>query len=147
MIIFKDITCHNWKECINLQLYDDEKDFICSNLYSIAEAQFYPKAISKAIYYGEQMVGYTMFGEDEDDSGLFYIDRLMISKEFRNKGYANESIRLIEEEAIKGKFNFIGTSTKSNNIKMQNLLKKRRFRNTNYSITLKSVVYNLLVVV
>jgi len=131
MIIFREITCDNWKECINLKLNDDEKDSICPNVYSIAEAQFYPKAISKAIYYGEQMVGYTLFGEDENDSSLFYIDRLMISKDFRNKEYAKESIRLIIKEAIKGGFNLIGTSVDPTNIKMQNLLKRLDFYTNN----------------
>ena len=131
MIIFKDITCDNWKECIRLKLNDDEKDFICSNVYSIAEAQFYPKSISKAIYDDEQMVGYTLFGEDENDSNLFYIDRLMISKDFRNKGYANEAIQLIIKEGIKNGFNLIGTSTEPENIKIQNLLKKIDFYTKN----------------
>jgi len=50
-----------------------KKDVICPNVYLIAEAQFYPKAVPKAIYDGEQMVGYTMFGEDEYNSDLFFI--------------------------------------------------------------------------
>ncbi len=40
----------------------------------------------------------------------------MISKDFRNKGYANE--------AIKNEINLIGTSTELENIKIQNLHKK-----------------------
>lgn len=131
MIIFKNITSDNWKECINLKLSDEEKDFIWPNVYSIAEAQFYPKAISKAIYDGEQMVGYTMFGEDEDDTNLFYIDRLMISKDFRNKGYAFETIQLIIKEASKNGFKVIGTSVDPENNKMQSLLKKVGFYTEN----------------
>lgn len=131
MIILKDINCNNWIECIRLKLNDEDKDFICPNVYSIAEAQFYPEAISKAIYDGEQMVGYTLFGEDENDSNLFYIDRLMISKDFRNKGYAYETIQLIIKEAIKHGFNLIGTSTEPENVKIQNLLKKTHFYTKN----------------
>ena len=131
MILFKDITSENWKECIRLKLNDDEKEFISPNVYSIAEAQFYPKAISKAIYDDDQMVGYTLFGEDEDDSNLFYIDRLMISKDFRNKGYAYDSIRLIIKESIKKGFTLIGTSVELENLKIQNLLKKLDFYTKN----------------
>ena len=131
MISFRNITSDNWKECINLKISDDEKDFIWPNVYSIAESQFYPKAVSKAIYDDEQMVGYTMFGEDEDDSNLFYIDRLMISKDFRNKGHAFEAIQLIIKEAIKNGFNAIATSVDPKNNKMQSLLKKADFYSKN----------------
>ncbi|MBU5311601.1 GNAT family N-acetyltransferase [Tissierella carlieri] len=70
------------------------------------------------------MVGYIMFGEDKDDSNLFHIDRLMISKDFRNKGYAFEATQLIIKEVIKNGFNVIATSIDPKNNKMQSLLKK-----------------------
>ncbi|MGV8984208.1 GNAT family N-acetyltransferase [Clostridium sp.] len=132
MINLKKITADNWKECINLKIADDEIEFIYPNIYSIAEAQFYSdKAVSKAIYNDEQMVGYTMFGEDGDDSNLFDIDRLMISKDLRNKGYAFQTIELIIKEAIKKGFNDIETSTHPKNNKMQSLLEKMGFYTKN----------------
>ncbi|MBW9156694.1 GNAT family N-acetyltransferase [Clostridium tagluense] len=132
MINFKNITADNWKECINLKITDDEIEFISPNVYSIAEAQFYPNiAVSKAIYDDEQMVGYTLFGEDEHDCKLFYIDRLMISKDFRYKGYAFETIQLIIKEAIKNGFNVIATSAHPKNNKMQSLLEKLGFYTKN----------------
>ncbi|WBW96353.1 GNAT family N-acetyltransferase [Oceanirhabdus sp. W0125-5] len=131
MISLENVTLDNWNECINLKLYDEEKVFICPNVYSIAEAQFYPKAVSKAIYDGEQMIGYTMFGEDEDNPNLFFIDRLMISKDYRSKGYAFETIQLIIKEALKNGFNLIGTSIDLKNDKMQSLVKKVGFYTKN----------------
>lgn len=38
MISLENITSDNWKECINLKIFDDEKDFVSTNVYSIAEA-------------------------------------------------------------------------------------------------------------
>ncbi len=67
------------------------------------------------------MVGYTLFGEDGDDSSLFDIDRLMISKDFRNKGYAFQTIKLIIKKAIKNGFNVIVTSTHPKNNKMMRM--------------------------
>lgn len=131
MIYFKDITADNWKECINLELFSDEKEFIHPNMYSIAEAQFYPKAISKAIYDDDQMIGYAMFGEDEDNANLFYIDRLMISKGYRNKGYAFSALKLIVREAMNRSFSLLATSTHPENRKMQNLLTKIGFYTKN----------------
>ena len=46
-IEFIDLNKDNWIECVNL--HREEDIYIASNLYSIAEAQFYDKANSKAI--------------------------------------------------------------------------------------------------
>lgn len=88
------------------------------------------------------MVGYTLFGEDEDNSNLFYIDRLMISKDFRNKGYAFETIQLIIKEAIKNGFNVIATSVHPKNNKMQSLLKKNHFYSENEFENGQIIFYN-----
>jgi len=131
MIQFKNITADNWKECINLKLSHEEKNFIHPNVYSIAEAQFYPKAISKAIYDEDKMVGYTMFGEDEDNSNVYYIDRLMISQDYRKQGFATETVQLIIKEAITKGYKKISTSISLENDKMKNLLKKNGFYTKN----------------
>ena len=36
----RPVTKENWKELIKLKVRDDQKHFVASNLYSIAEAQF-----------------------------------------------------------------------------------------------------------
>jgi len=141
MITLKKITADNWKECINLRLSDDEKDFIHPNVYSIAEAQFYPKAISRALYADEKMVGYVMFGEDEDNSNLYYIDRLMISYAHRKQGFASNTLQLIIEEAKNKGFNLISTSIDLVNHKMSKLLIKNGFY-TNNELDEDEIIYH-----
>lgn len=140
MIELRDITVNNWEQCINLKLLKEEKDLIWPNVYSIAQAQFYPKAMSKAIYIGDEMVGYTLFGQDEDDDNLFYIDRLMISKDHRRKNYAFETIRYIILTAKDKHYKRVGTSVDTNNPKMKSLLIKVGFY-TNNDMDGEEIIY------
>jgi diamine N-acetyltransferase len=102
-IELKPITVDNWKSCISLELAPDQQNFIASNLYSIAEAQFYPDARSRAIYNQEnQLVGYALFGRDVFTQ-KWKIFRIMIDKSHQRKGYGEaamkEIIKIISEES------------------------------------------------
>ncbi len=81
---FQSITAKNWQACTKLELNPSQKDFVPSNLYSIAEAQFYPDANSKAIYAGEELVGYVLFGQDTE-SKAWRLFRLMIDQSQQGK--------------------------------------------------------------
>lgn len=130
-IDFVALDKDNWEECVLLWSSDDQ--YVTPNLRSIAEAQFYPKAISRAIFVSEEMVGYSMYGEDEDDAEAWAIDRFMISGKFRRKGYGLEALRqILEMGRTKGFQKFI-TSTAIKNEAMQKLLSKVGF-STRYEV-------------
>jgi len=96
-VILRSITVENWKECIELQVCDDQKDFIPSNLHSIAEAQVYPRAVSLAIYNDEdQMVGFAMYGVDEV-SGKWKVFRMMIDRAHQGNGYGRAAMEAVIE--------------------------------------------------
>lgn len=92
MIQLKAITAQNWKAVAQLELKPDQLGFVPSNLYSIAEAQFYKEAQSKAIYADDELVGYTLYGRDYAtlECKLF---RLMIAKDYQGRGYAKLAIK------------------------------------------------------
>ena len=97
-VILRSVTVENWKECIELQVHHDQKDFVPSNLYSIAEAQFYPRAVSLAIYNDQgQMVGFTMYGVDET-SGKWKIFRIMIDQAHQGKGSGRAAMEAVIEQ-------------------------------------------------
>ncbi|HRW06157.1 MAG TPA: hypothetical protein P5121_13725 [Caldilineaceae bacterium] len=59
------VTVENWKACSALAPAPGQEAFLPSNLYSIAEAQFYADARSTAIYNEtEHLVGYALYGRD-----------------------------------------------------------------------------------
>jgi diamine N-acetyltransferase len=122
---FKIISKDNWLECINMWTKNDK--FIASNLYSIAEAQFYPKAISKAIYESGVMVGYIMYGEDENDESIIAIDRLMIGEKHRRNGYAAAAIKKVIKYAGENGYRSIKSSTAPENGPMRSTFESNGF--------------------
>ena len=82
----REITPQNFKECIDLKVADGQEKFVAPNVVSIAQAKIYPTANPFALYDGDQMVGFVMYGFDTDDE-RFYLVRLMIDERFQGKGY------------------------------------------------------------
>lgn len=128
MIRLEKLNAENWTKCLDLKEDDNARKFIASNLFSIAQAQFYPKAISRAIYMDDSIVGYVMYGEDEDNPSDFHIDRLMIGKDFQGKGYAKQTLSLIISEGIQKGYKSFSASVHPENEKMQGLLACFAFR-------------------
>ena len=100
-IELKEITPQNFKECINLKVADSQTGFVATNLMTIAQAKvIFPSANLKAIYADNEMVGFTMFGLDEDD-GRYYLGRLMIDEKHQSKGYGKAAVLEVIEELRK----------------------------------------------
>jgi diamine N-acetyltransferase len=97
MVLLRSVTAENWKACANLMLSKGQENFVPSNLYSIAEAQFYPQSRSRAVYANDDLVGYALYGIDET-TGLWRIFRLMVGEKFQGKGYGREAMKVILED-------------------------------------------------
>lgn len=108
MITLRKITLDNRRAIFNLQVADDQRSFVASNLSSVASC--YVLATNGgdpfpfAIYADEQPVGFVMltYGNTGyelpsivDDS--YCILRLMIDKQCQNRGYGREAMARILE--------------------------------------------------
>ncbi len=93
---FEEITPQNFRECINLKVSDAQEKFVAANLMSIAQAKIYPTANPFAVYAGDEMVGFAMYGYDTDEE-RFYLVRLMIDAEHQGKGYGKAATRRVIE--------------------------------------------------
>lgn len=102
-VSLRELTRDTWHQCIDLQVREDQQDFVASNLYSIAEAQFYPGMVYRAIYADDTMIGFLMYGPDAEYTsyperdGAYAIVRLMIDQAHQGKGYG----RAVIEEVIR----------------------------------------------
>lgn len=121
-----ELTKDNWQQCIKLWAEDD-KGLVSPNVYSIAEAQFYPRAISRAIMANEQMIGYALFGQDDDDDDAWAIDRFMIGKQYRRPGYGIAAIHAIVDQGRNAGFKKFITSNVPSNTPMQTMLTQAGF--------------------
>jgi len=90
----RPVTKSNWQELIKLKVREDQKHFVASNVYSIAQAQFGDEYEGHwglhpfAIYDGDTPVGFLMYGLNFDHpKQQAFIQRLMVDEKFQGKGY------------------------------------------------------------
>jgi diamine N-acetyltransferase len=129
LIHFVEVNKDNWEECIDLPISEDHKHNVAPNVYSIAEASFYPELKACCIYAEEKMVGFTMHGLDDEDN-RYWIVRLMIAENQRRKGYGREALKLIIEEARQKGIPEIVLSTHPDNFKAIKLYESMGFIDT-----------------
>lgn len=101
------VTAENWNELVRLKVREDQKNFVASNLYSIAEAQFgYDEKDGKGhwdfypfgIYEADTPVGFLMYGINYDypeTQGL--IIRLMVDERYQGRGYGRFGMEKVLE--------------------------------------------------
>jgi len=89
------VTKDNWRELIKLEVREDQKGFVASNVKSIAESQFgedfegYHWDLHPfGIYDGITPVGFLMYCDNfEHPTQQAFIVRLMVDEKFQGKGY------------------------------------------------------------
>lgn len=103
MIEFRKITWDNFDECINLQLTEEQRGFLASNAYSLAQSyvallndELPPMTF--AIYDDDVMIGFIMMYHDTaeeneyGDEEAYGILRFMIDVKYQNKGYGTKAM-------------------------------------------------------
>lgn len=95
----REVTQENWQQCIKLAPHENQREFVAPNVFSLAESKFYPSLVPLAIYDGDLMVGFLMWGTDSDEpSGDYWIVRLMVDQQYQGKGYGRASMVQILDE-------------------------------------------------
>jgi diamine N-acetyltransferase len=94
-VVLRLITSRNWEDAANLSVRDDQKDFVAPNVWSVADSKFHDALEPMAIYDGETMVGFLMYGLDPEDN-RHWLYRFMIDRRFQGRGYGRAAMeRLI----------------------------------------------------
>jgi diamine N-acetyltransferase len=96
----RPVTKANFGSVIDLEVSQDQINFVASNLYSIAESKVYPECTPLVIYANETPVGFLMYAFDNKDDS-YWICRLMIDRYFQGKGYGREAMQLVVKEIQK----------------------------------------------
>jgi diamine N-acetyltransferase len=107
-ITLRDITYDNLKAVIKMheRFSEEDQHKVAPNVVSLAEAYLnYAIAWPKAIYCGENPVGFVMLGlddylADKEDTPVYFLWRLMIAPEEHGKGIGKEVIRLLVEKCV-----------------------------------------------
>lgn len=95
-VTLREITVDTVREAIDLELRDGQEGFVAPNAVSIAEASFEPKAWFRAVYAGDDMVGFVMLFDDPDRP-RYYLWRMMIAGRHQRRGYGRKALDLVVE--------------------------------------------------
>ncbi|RPJ50587.1 MAG: GNAT family N-acetyltransferase [Chloroflexi bacterium] len=95
-ISLREVTPENYDTIISMKVREDQKNFVASNVHSLAEACVFPGRKPMAIYAGEIPVGFLMFTYWEERQ-QHWIFRLMIAAEHQRQGYGQAAMLLLIE--------------------------------------------------
>jgi diamine N-acetyltransferase len=109
MIHLKEITPKNLKTCLDLYdtLDDVQKKQVAPNAVSLAQAYVHHDvAWPRVIVENDRVVGFIMLELDAKDIPEYnrpghYIWRMMIGKQYQNKGYGTQTLDLIKNKCQK----------------------------------------------
>lgn len=89
----------NYRRVLALELAPGQEFFIASNTMSLAQAFVFPWLKPLAIAANSQIVGFMMHGL-KPSTGMHWLSRLMIAKEFQGKGHGRAALHLFIHELV-----------------------------------------------
>ena len=90
-ITLKEIDRENFRRCLGLELHEAQRSYVASNVFSIAQSKVEPTFETRAVYDGDEMVGFVMYGYDVED-GCHAVARLMVDKAHQGRGYGRAAL-------------------------------------------------------
>ena len=88
---FRRITKETLRQVLSVEVAEDQLRFVAPTAVSIAQAYFEPKAWFRAIYAGDEPVGFVML-YDDPDKPEYYLWRLLIGAEHQGRGYGRAAM-------------------------------------------------------
>ncbi len=95
-ITLREITKDNYRHICALEVTDEQKGNLSSNMESILESKFHETLTPRAIYSDEVPVGFIM-GERTSEKEI-EIFRFMIDQEYQKKGIGRTALELVFSE-------------------------------------------------
>ncbi|TDY35403.1 GNAT family N-acetyltransferase [Janthinobacterium sp. 75] len=96
-ISLRAVTADNFDIISELPLLPQQRDYLASNDYSIAQASFHPATMhTRAVYDDEEVIGFLMFvsPDDDDPPGHYQIWRFMIDHRRQGQGHGRAALAL-----------------------------------------------------
>lgn len=103
-IHFEPITSHNRAAALALKISSSQKGFIETVAQCLEEAAHSSRWHPLAIYDGDTMVGFAMYGFflwQYLPFGKLWLDRLMIDEKFQGKGYGHAAFEALVKRLIR----------------------------------------------
>src|SRR5215212_8904537 len=119
----RPVTKDNWKELISLKVREDQRHFVATNVYSVAQSQFGDDDEGHwdfrpyGIYDGNTPVGFLMYGYNfEHPTQQAFIIRLMVDDQYQGKGYGRFGMqKMLDIFRADGRIRTVGISYEPEN--------------------------------
>jgi diamine N-acetyltransferase len=106
-VTLREINAETVRAICNLQVAESQKSFVADNAVSLAQALFSPEAWFRAIYLGDEPVGFVMLYDEalrpappeRPEVGVW---RFMVDKRYQGKGIGKNALLQVIEH-VKGK--------------------------------------------
>jgi diamine N-acetyltransferase len=98
-ITLRSVTRQNFRDVVRLKVAPEQEHFVAPNLYSLAEAYVEPTWAPLAVYAGDELVGFAMYGHD-GEGDRWWIIRFMIGPAHQGQGYGKAALRLLINRMI-----------------------------------------------
>jgi len=93
-VTLREITADTVRAICALEVAEYQKGFVAPNALSIAQAHFQPKGWFRAVYAGEEPVGFIMVFEDPDEPEYF-LWRFMVDHRHQGNGYGRAALEQV----------------------------------------------------
>lgn len=93
-VSLREITASTVRAVCALEVRPEQRGYVAANALSIAQAHFEPKAWFRAIFAGEEPVGFVMLYEDPE-AREYFLWRFMIDAAHQGKGYGRAALDLV----------------------------------------------------
>ena len=95
-VTLREVTAETVRAVCALEVASTQRGYVAPNAVSIAQAHFEPKAWFRAVYAGEEPVGFMMLHEDTEKPEYF-LWRFMVAAQHQGKGYGRRALDLVVE--------------------------------------------------
>lgn len=115
-VSLREITAETVIPVVKLAVADNQKGFVAPNAVSLAQALFSEEAWYRAIYYGDELVGFVMLADESlrtppPQAPAVAVWRFMIDARHQGKGIGRAALlRVIEHVRAKGAFEKLALS-------------------------------------
>ena len=103
VVTLREITSETVRAVIKLSVAAEQQGFVAPNAVSLAQALFSDEAWYRAVYAGEELVGFVMLSDETlkmpSAEPKIWLWRLMIDHKHQRRGIGREVIRLALEYA------------------------------------------------
>jgi diamine N-acetyltransferase len=130
LVELRTVTEETFRPVIALAVSDEQKGFVATNVYSIAQTTVRPWARVRAVHADGAPVGLTMWGLDPEENA-WWIYRLMVDRAHQGKGYGRAALRLVLDSiASERRGEDVFLSTVPHNAVARRLYESLGFRDT-----------------